>query len=163
MTAPIPEQFKSPTAGQMDYDKMIARILEYIKSQPQANYSIAIGTDSAVFKGGMEFVTAIAVRRVGNGGIYFWQPTKTPVRMLLRQRIYQEAVMSLAVAEEFIKKFYQRCPVSYELEIHVDIGKNGETKNLIKEVTGMIKGSGYNVKIKPEAFSAANLADRHVK
>lgn len=154
--------FNSPSIGRVSIEEMIARILAYIHHQPAANYSLAIGTDSCVVSGGVEFVCAIAVRRIGNGGIYFWQSVKSPVRMLLRQRIYQEALISLAVAEEFIKRFYQKCPTVYEMEIHVDIGPNGETKGLIKEITGMIRGSGYQVKIKPSAFTAATIADRYL-
>jgi len=33
---------------------------------------------------------------------------------------------------------------------------------MIREIVGMIKGSGFFVKIKPEAFAAATLADKHL-
>ena len=43
----------------------------------------------------------------------------------------------------------------------MDIGRNGPTKDMIKEVVGMIKGSGYMVRIKPEAYAASTVADRY--
>ena len=52
--------------------------------------------------------------------------------------------------------------LKYDIEIHVDIGNNGKTKNLISEIVGMVRSSGYTVKIKPDAFGASNVADRHV-
>ncbi|HRU32970.1 MAG TPA: ribonuclease H-like YkuK family protein, partial [bacterium] len=47
--------------------------------------------------------------------------------------------------------------------IHVDIGMKGETRQLIKEVVGMITSSGYSAKIKPESFGASKVADKHSK
>lgn len=49
------------------------------------------------------------------------------------------------------------------LEIHLDVGTNGATKSLVKEVVGMVNGSGYPCKIKPDAFGAATVADRYTK
>ena len=51
--------------------------------------------------------------------------------------------------------------LQFNLEIHVDIGKNGPTKELIDEVVGMILGSGLAVRIKPEAYAASAVADKH--
>jgi predicted RNase H-related nuclease YkuK (DUF458 family) len=45
--------------------------------------------------------------------------------------------------------------------IHADIGENGATKDMIKEVIGLIKGNGFEPKIKPEAFVASTVADRY--
>jgi predicted RNase H-related nuclease YkuK (DUF458 family) len=44
--------------------------------------------------------------------------------------------------------------------IHADIGANGKTRDMIKEVTGLIKGNGFEPKIKPESFAASTVADR---
>ena len=44
--------------------------------------------------------------------------------------------------------------------IHADIGENGATKDMIKEVTGLIRGNGFEPKIKPESFVASTVADR---
>ena len=32
---------------------------------------------------------------------------------------------------------------------------------MLNEVVGMIRGSGFKVKIKPEAYGAQSVADRH--
>jgi len=32
---------------------------------------------------------------------------------------------------------------------------------MISEVTGMVRGSGFEVKIKPDAYGASKVADRH--
>ncbi|GAF87411.1 unnamed protein product, partial [marine sediment metagenome] len=42
-----------------------------------------------------------------------------------------------------------------------DVGENGQTKDMIKEVTGLIRGTGFEPKIKPEAYVASTVADRY--
>jgi len=50
---------------------------------------------------------------------------------------------------------------NYEFKyIHADVGENGLTKDMIKEVIGLIRGNGFEAKIKPEAFAASVVADR---
>jgi len=66
------------------------------------------------------------------------------------------------VFEKDANNLNQEIIFTNELEIHVDIGQNGPTREMIKEIVGMIKGSGFFVKIKPEAFAAATLADKHL-
>ncbi len=45
--------------------------------------------------------------------------------------------------------------------IHADIGENGDTKDMVKEVVGLIRGNGFEPKIKPEAYVATAVADRY--
>jgi len=47
------------------------------------------------------------------------------------------------------------------VEIHLDVGKNGATRSLVKEVIKMIVGSGYIAVTKPDSFGATKVADRH--
>lgn len=51
---------------------------------------------------------------------------------------------------------------SYQFRyIHADIGENGLTKDMIKEITSLIKGNGFEPVIKPNAFAASVVADRY--
>ena len=52
------------------------------------------------------------------------------------------------------------------LELHLDISpqeNNEGTSHLAKMLVGYVKGSGYECKIKPYAFAAASIADKHSK
>ncbi len=80
---------------------------------------------------------------------------------LLRQRIYEEAALSLETADDFLKVFKYNGISKLDVEIHVDIGNVGETRDMISEVVGMIRGSGFVCKTKPESFGASKVADRH--
>ncbi|HAA34763.1 MAG TPA: hypothetical protein DCD97_05580, partial [Firmicutes bacterium] len=39
----------------------------------------------------------------------------------------------------------------------------GDTKELIREVVGMVIGSGFDARIKPESYGASKVADRYTK
>lgn len=154
--------YHSQTYGQLKFKDVHNKILNYIESQPENRYRIIIGADSQEKKGGKtDFVTAIIVHRIGAGAIYFWERNVDAKKRVLKQRILEEASLALNTAQEFLDSFRQNGIKSYEFEVHVDIGKKGPTREVISEVVGMIRGSGFNVKTKPEAYGASKVADRH--
>lgn len=154
--------FHSPTYGSLSLEEVRKKILDFMASQPEYKYQLVIGTDSQPKNGkATDFVTAIVVHRVGLGGIYFWRRIIEEKSLVLRSRIYQEAALSLSCAEEFLRIFRNDGITKYDVEIHVDIGKFGKTREMIAEVVGMIRGSGFTVKTKPEAYGASKVADRH--
>lgn len=177
--------FHNPSKGRMNLGIVVNELINYKKQDPEAKYKIVIGTDSEVREKGIEFVCVVAVHRIGCGGRYFWLKLWDQRNLDLRARIYHEATISLALAGALLEKELEFRNVkadmsqsineifaslgnskeivfSNELEIHVDIGLGGPTKAMIKEIVGMIKGSGFYVKIKPEAFAAASIADKHL-
>ena len=155
------KRFNSPTYGQLDFAKMVEKVAQYMEEMPYQKYRVVIGSDSQVHNHSeVDFVSAVIVHRVGSGGIYFWAREKIKKPYVLRERIYEEATRSMALAEEFLQGFKDNV-LEYDLEIHVDVGRLGETRAMINEVVGMIRGSGFKVKIKPEAYGAQSVADRH--
>ncbi|MBI4067233.1 ribonuclease H-like YkuK family protein [Candidatus Gottesmanbacteria bacterium] len=154
--------FYSQTHGQLDINKLREITIGFIKNDPEKKYRLFIGTDSeAKNSHGTDFVTAFVVHRVGRGGIYFWRRKIEEKSYVLRQRIYQEAALSLDAASEIIEIFKKDGISRLDLEIHVDIGEHGETREMIAEIVGMIRGSGYPVKTKPDSYVASKVADRH--
>lgn len=155
------QTFNSPTYGKLTFDQVRRYIIAFMEGDAQAKYRLVIGTDSQASNQLVDFVTAIVVHRLGGGGIYFWKRTVESKRMVMKQRVWNEASLSLSTASEFLGSFKYNGIASYEVEIHVDIGTVGETKEMIAEVVGMIRGSGFAVKTKPEAYGASKVADRH--
>ena len=47
------------------------------------------------------------------------------------------------------------------MEIHVDVGEHGDTREMIKDVVGMVTGNGFVAKTKPYAYAASYVADKH--
>ncbi|MBX4204667.1 MAG: ribonuclease H-like YkuK family protein [Candidatus Doudnabacteria bacterium] len=154
-------EFRSPTHGKLDFDGVLEKLLGYMGVAPGLEYELIIGTDSMPSGHEAEFVSAIVVHRKNKGGIYFWSKRHETSLHTLRDRIYQEALYSLRLAEQLIENLRAKEIIDYNLTIHVDVGPNGETKKLINEVVGMIKGSGFAVKTKPDSYGASSVADRH--
>ncbi len=158
------QQFNSPTLGKMDLSQVISEIVRYIDREPKRSYELVIGTDSNGDKLA-DFVSAIVVHRIGHGGRYFWKKWNKRIVYSLREKIYQEVTLSLDLAQEIIGKLSGELKKNglpqYGLDIHIDVGENGDTKDMIKEVVGMVRGNGFGAKYKPNSYGASIVADKH--
>lgn len=162
-------KFNNPTQGELVFSRVIEEVAVFMKEKPQAHYRLMIGSDS---KGTpeLDIVSVIAIHRVGNGGRYFWYRQGRDRIHTLRQKIYAEVEASLELAGIVLPAFRSAMGIiqtetemPFDFEIHVDVGQFGETRELIREVTGMVTGYGYEVMIKPQSAAATNVADRHVR
>jgi len=157
-------RYHSPSKGEMSLKRMINEISSFIAEEPKNKYQIIIGTDS---NGGsfLEFVTAIIIYRVGKGGRYFWKKSKEKKVHTLRDKIYQEVMFSVAAAQELLENLkiqIEKDFISpYDLEIHIDVGEKGKTREMIQEVVAVVEGNGFKVRIKPKAYGASNVADKY--
>ena len=144
--------------------EVVKEIFSFIESKPNERYKIIIGTDSEKLSTNYaDFVTAIVVHRVGNGGRYFWRRNEFGKFHTLRDRIIKEVMLSLEVAKEVLSELKKNSAFSnWDFEIHADVGENGATNVLIQEVVGMIRANNFEVRTKPESYAASKVADRHV-
>jgi predicted RNase H-related nuclease YkuK (DUF458 family) len=140
--------------------EVIEAIKEYIYRDRYCKYKIIIGTDSHE-KDKVLYITALIVHRIGKGAIYFYSKYHGRPIKDFRHRIYTETVLSLNLAVEL--KGYLKGIAYADLEIHADVGENGKSRDLIKEIVGWIIGSGYKVKIKPHSHGASKVADRYTR
>lgn len=154
--------FHSQTFGICAPDELRRHIKTYMAGDPDRSYRLVIGTDSQAKNGSAtDFVVAFIIHRVGAGGIYFWKRIVESKQYVLKQRMYQEAIYSLQAAEDFLVLLQKDGITKFDLEIHVDIGMAGDTREMITEIVGMVRSSGFVVKTKPDAFAASKVADRH--
>ncbi len=154
--------FISPTYGKLDDAALKKRVSSFMAEEKKLSYRIIVGSDSQKQESGVyDFVSALIIHRVGFGGIYFWKREVVNKKFALKERMYREAIMSLETAEAIADLFKENGIAKYDVEIHVDIGKRGETRDVINEIVGMVRGSGYKCKIKPDSFGASKVADRH--
>jgi len=167
------ETFQSGTHGIVNISQIITIIKDFLEEEPKAEYSLVIGTDSHEKNDGtkklngtkdINLVTAILIHRKGFGGKYFWRRVEVKNIHTLREKIYAETFASLNFATGFVPLFRKslngKSP-KYNLEIHVDVGEHGETRNMIKEIVGMVTGNGFVAKTKPDAYAASYVADKH--
>ena len=161
-------QFYNPTRGNLPFPKVIEEMIFYISEKPEKFYDIIVGCDSS---SGEEphFPVVIVILRTGEGGRFFIKKIGYKNRKFYswRQRILEEVLLScdlaLLLKENFEKKINDLPKVlNYQFRyIHADVGENGATKDMIREVIGLIRGNGFEPKIKPESFAASTVADRY--
>ena len=154
--------FISPSKGKMNFDDTFKDIVGYMQEMPGVPYRLIIGTDSQLREDAC-FVTAIVIHRIGKGGRYYYTKENERMGRSLKQRIFLEAAKSLGVASSLAEKLAQNGYGDLNVEIHLDIGQNGETRDLIREIVGMVTGTGFEAKIKPDAYGATKVADKHSK
>jgi len=154
--------FQNSKGKQLSPEEVIRDIVDYMRADEKRSYKIIIGTDSEQLKNNRgDYVTAIVVQRVGNGGRYFWRRTQIDKIHTMRNRIWQEVIVSLDIAKNFLSfTKYVNMP-EFGFEIHIDIGENGKTRDMIQELTAMIRASNFEPKTKPESYAASSVADRH--
>jgi len=162
------ELFRSPTKGKMKLVKVAKEVSDYINNDSNSKYRLIVGTDSNGNGGKKaDFVTAIIVYRIGRGGRYFWKKTIGDRDYnTLRERIYEEVNLSLETAQDILAQLQillkSGNKLNYDFQIHIDVGQNGPTREMIKEVVGMVRGNGFKAKIKPESYAASSIADKYV-
>ena len=161
-------QFYNPTRGNLPFPKVIEEMIFYISEKPEKFYDIIVGCDSSSGEA-PHFPVVIVILRTGEGGRFFLKKIGYKNRKFYswRQRILEEVLLScdlaLLLKENFEKKINDLPKVlNYQFRyIHADVGENGATKDMIREVIGLIRGNGFEPKIKPESFAASTVADRY--
>ncbi len=156
--------FNSSFGLKLTTTQVVAEILRFMAADPKRKYKVVIGTDSEWLQNkNADFVTAIVVHRIGNGGRYFWRRLQSGKFHTLRDRIIKEVMFSLETAHLVLKELKKDSTGdNWSFEIHADIGEKGKTSVLIQEVVGIIRANNFEVRTKPESYAASKVADRHV-
>ncbi len=164
--------FYNPTLGKISLNRMVEELINYMKKSPDKEYNIIVGCDSC---SGEEpkFPVAVVILRKSEGGRFFlkkidYSASKQKKFYNWRQRILEEVLLSCELAlflrEKIAEKVKNISDFSFNYQfryIHADIGENGQTRDMIKEVIGLIQGNGFEAKIKPESYVASVIADRY--
>ncbi|MFH1894921.1 MAG: ribonuclease H-like YkuK family protein [Patescibacteria group bacterium] len=169
--------FYSPTKGSLSPKQVIVELVSYIFEKPENFYDIIVGCDSSSSET-PDFPLVVVAWRVGEGGRFFIKKIRYKDRIFShwKQRILEEVLIScefaLYLRENLEKEFLEalekingqgkNISPSWQFRyIHADIGEKGQTRDMIKEIVGLIKGNGFEPKIKPESFVASTIADRY--
>jgi predicted RNase H-related nuclease YkuK (DUF458 family) len=155
--------FMSSNGQKITPSAVVGEILTFMQAAPNRSYKITIGTDSEhLHDKRADFVTAIVIHRVGNGGKYFWRRIVDGKKFFtLRDRMFREAMISLEIAHAFLSESSKANLPKFDFEIHVDVGENGATRTMLQELVGMIRANNFAVKTKPDSYAASKVADRH--
>lgn len=159
--------FFNPSKGELSFQEVVEEILNWIKEDQDKSYELVVGCDSSSGEE-PDFPVAIVLLRKGEGGRFFLKRVRYGDRKFKtwRDRILQEVLIScdvaLALKEDLQERIYnENFKPNLEFKyIHADVGDNGITKDMIREVIGLIKSNGFEAKIKPESYAASIVADR---
>jgi len=163
--------FFSPTKGDLSFDQVINEIFSYMQESPQSVYEVIVGCDSPSSDKPF-FPIAIVILKTGFGGRFFLKKIHYSEEFLKKfvvwkNRILQEVYLSCELAlnlREVLENKNKELNYNFHYQfeyIHADVGERGKTKEMIKEVVGLIKSNGFEARIKPYSFAATVVADRY--
>ncbi len=157
------EKFIGAQGKQFSSLEVVKELISFMEADKKRSYRIVIGTDSLLLADkSADFVTAVVVHRIGNGGRYFWRRKAFKKFPTLRDRIFKEVILSIDLAKEILLYLKNLKAPDFNFEIHVDIGTNGPSSEMMQEVIGIIRAYNFEVKTKPDSYVASKVADRHV-
>lgn len=150
---------KSITYGEVTFEEACKKIKECTLSDPEAEYTISIGTDSQNVYGYTKMVTVIVLVKKAKGGIFFYDIRRVKRIRNLRHKIFVETQYSIDLATK-VMEYIKDNNLKAALEVHVDIGSRGDTKELIKEIAGWVMGLGFKCCMKPHSYASSGIADK---
>jgi len=159
--------FYNTTCNALSLDEVVRHIADFVSYDKKQFYKVIVGSDSSA--GSIEpfctpIITAVIVWRVGRGATYFLTKSRAETFYTRHDRIVRETMASLTLAQELRSRLCKILGDEFLWdgnEIHADIGNGGESRDFIKEVTGLIRGYDFVPVIKPSAWGASCVADKH--
>ena len=137
----------------------IKDIRDYLKRYSgNDKYTMHVGTDTKPYCEDTTLITAICFREYGKGAVVAYQKYKIPPFPTVRDRLFHETLVSLEVAHALVDL------TGLRPTIHADVNPKKDTlsNTTVDAIMGMIKGMGYPVLVKPEAW-AADIADMYTR
>lgn len=152
----------------LSLDEVAKDIYNYVCEDTSHTYNIFTGADSQREKGKTCYVTVISITREGCGGKnYIWKEV-VKEKIQMRQRIWNEATRAVTSFTQ-LNKLLEDLGIDYtdvlveSDQVHADVGFNGQSRELINEITGYIEAYGFKAVIKPDAFVAQCIANKFTK
>ena len=165
-------RFFNSVQKNMSFTDVIACIKYFIRLNPDNTYRLAVGTDSQVKGRSTCFATGIYIHRVGQGA---WCCVSKRAENKRYKNLKEKIAKETSITYEVVSMLNEQlidvlCDFTleyenfdYRLEAHIDVGTKGETRKLVREMTGYFEGMGVDAVIKPDSFAASSYADRYSK
>lgn len=176
-TIPMPTNlFQNSMQKNMSFDDMFECIHTYIKERPDAQYCLAIGTDSQRHGNQTRFITGIMIHRIGSCS---WTCRKESYITYPLHSTKEKISLETSFTEEIAYQFTDDHKLglmsildahgqnfdSLRFEGHLDIGRGNRngTHEFIDEMVPRIAATGFQPVIKPYSFVASGYANRYTK
>ncbi len=125
---------------------------------------VHIGSDAQKSCKRMEFVTVACVLNPGKGGRVFYTRRFDRKNISLFEKLSTETWLSLDLAIHMHEAFGLAAG-GEQIWVHVDANPDEryDSSSYVKQLAGMVAGSGFPVLVKPNAWCASHVADYAVK
>ena len=140
-------------------------IIQFLKEASQYRHEIILGTDSQPFNTGTFLVSAIAVlsdNKEYHCRYFYTEHRNRPQHHSLYERIFCETQTTIDLACT-IREIIPHANIT----IHLDVSSENSTHRtgrFSRSLVAIVRGYGYDsVEVKPNAWCASKLADRHTK
>lgn len=150
-----------PEGRKVNEESLASLIKDYRQKDPFATVELIVGTDSQMNKRSFKFITVVCLLRKGKGG-YYWYKLDHHNRLTYKGnqklRMFQEVDKSIEVAS-WLTSVSTLTP-----SIHIDASPKEKaefTSAFSDELKGYVTASGFECMLKPEAFVASVVADKH--
>lgn len=155
--------FKNVQREIVHFGNMITEMSDFVKMNRSDDFDLLIGSDSQ--RKGLKTIHATVVflwnLNTRKFKFYFSRETIPHVGHLpVSVRLITEATRSLEIASKLAETPLLDLVGDDNMEVHLDVGLHGKSKEVVSTVTGMVKGSGFQYKIKPDAWLASCVADK---
>ena len=146
------------------YEISMQGIEKELETHISSNGDVFIGCDSFIKADKCIFASVICLHGADGqtGGRYFWIRERYQAAKYhnLQYRIFSEVSKSVTLAMKLSESFPEA-----NIELHIDISpkETAKTHKFVDALTGFAKSDGFNCQIKPYAWAAAAIADKHSK
>jgi len=139
-------------------------VMDSVQRLLQHGQIVHIGTDAQKSAHHMQFVTVACVLNPGKGGRVFYTRRRDRKDVTLYEKLSTETWLSLDLAIQMHEAFNLRAD-RQQVWVHVDANPDEryDSSNYVKQLAGMVAGSGFPVLVKPNAWCASHVADYAVK
>jgi predicted RNase H-related nuclease YkuK (DUF458 family) len=139
-------------------------VMHAIRPLVREGQVVHIGTDAQKTASRMEFVTVACVLNPGKGGRVFYTRRYDRKNVSLFEKLSTETWLSLDLAIRMHEAFGSP-PEREQIWVHVDANPDEryDSSDYVKQLAGMVAGSGFPVLVKPNAWCASHVADYAVK
>lgn len=139
-------------------------VMETVQRLLWGGQIVHIGTDAQKSSSRMEFVTVACVLNPGKGGRVFYTRRHDRKDVTLYEKLSTETWLSLDLAIRMHERFQLEVGAK-QIWVHVDANPDEryDSSDYVKQLAGMVAGSGFPVLVKPNAWCASHVADYAVK
>lgn len=168
--------YENSQESNMTFVQVFARIVQFMKRNPNGNFRLMLGTDSQVHCRYTRFITGIVIKQEGKGAWACIRRNNVDRQMTnLHERISFETSLTEETASFFTEErknelieivlphIYRGS--SFTIEGHIDIGsgERNKTRVYVREMVARIESMGIDPIIKPDSFVASSYANRYTK